>query len=338
MPQQSKPAEDAPAPLLAVTQGDPAGIGIEITAKAWRERQSASLDPFFLIGSAREIGAQLGALFPDIPIAEIDAPEAARAAFPRALPVVALDPELSAPHATIEAIRLGVQFCNKGAADAIVTNPIHKKRLYEAGFDHPGHTEYLAALTGRPGKSVMMLACTELKVVPATVHVPIRDVPDRLSRPLLRHVIGTTLADLRSRFGLEDPRLTVTGLNPHAGEGGSIGREEVEIIRPVVEEFAAQRVKITGPFPADSLFHAAARAQYDAVLCMYHDQALIPLKTIDFDGGVNVTLGLDLIRTSPDHGTADDIAGKGIANPSSLIAALRMAGEMARASRLHPHD
>ena len=325
------------APLLAVSQGDPGGIGIEITAKAWLRRQDDALDPFFLIGNSRTIITQIHALLPDVPVIDIDTPAKAREIFTRALPVLPLDMALSPAAATVAAIRHGAFLCKNGDARALVTNPIHKKRLYEAGFDHPGHTEYLAALTGRPGKSVMMLACPELRVVPATVHVPISEVPQRLNQPLLRHVIDTTYHDLQRCFGLKNPRISVAGLNPHAGEGGTIGREEEEIIRPVIAEFAARGMGITGPFPADSLFHPAARERYDAAICMYHDQALIPIKTIDFDGGVNVTLGLPIIRTSPDHGTAEDIAGKGIANPSSLIAALRLAGEMARASGAPDH-
>lgn len=319
------------SPLLALTQGDPNGIGIEIAAKAWRVRREEQLAPFFLIGGREGITAQMAALFPDIPLAEIREPADARERFTKALPLLPLDPGLSEAEETIAAIRVGTELCKKGRAAAIVTNPIHKKRLYEAGFDHPGHTEYLAALTGRPGKSVMMLACPKLKVVPATVHIPIREVPARLTAALLTHVIETTHADLITRFGLDRPRLAVAGLNPHAGEDGSIGTEEETIIRPVIEQLGAAGMEITGPYSADSLFHDAARAKYDAAICMYHDQALIPIKTLDFDGGVNVTLGLPIIRTSPDHGTAEDIAGRGIANPASLIAALKLAALMAGA-------
>lgn len=319
------------SPLLALTQGDPNGIGIEIAAKAWRLRREEQLAPFFLIGGRAGITAQMAALFPDIPLAEISEPADARKRFTNALPLLPLDPGLSEAEETIAAIRLGTELCEESQAAALVTNPIHKKRLYEAGFDHPGHTEYLAALTGRPGKSVMMLACPKLRVVPATVHIPIREVPARLTAGLLTHVIETTHADLITRFGLDRPRLAVAGLNPHAGEDGSIGTEEETIIRPVIEQLRATGMEITGPYSADSLFHDAARAKYDAAICMYHDQALIPIKTLDFDGGVNVTLGLPIIRTSPDHGTAEDIAGRGIANPASLIAALKLAAMMAGA-------
>ncbi|WP_288900731.1 4-hydroxythreonine-4-phosphate dehydrogenase PdxA [uncultured Sneathiella sp.] len=319
-------------PLLAVTMGDPSGIGIEITAKAWTLRREQELAPFFLIGGRETIRAQLRTFEPEVPLREISSPDDARAVFADALPLLPLDPALNAAEQTIEAIRLGTEVCQQGAVHAIVTNPIHKKRLYEAGFTHPGHTEYLAALDNRPGKSVMMLACPKLKVVPATVHIPIREVPARLTAEDLTHVIETTHADLKRRFGLENPRLVVAGLNPHAGEDGSIGTEEETLIRPVVEKLEADGMNISGPFAADSLFHPAAREKYDAAICMYHDQALIPIKTLDFDGGVNVTLGLSFIRTSPDHGTAEDIAGKGLANPSSLIAAIQMAAVMSSAN------
>ena len=320
------------APLLAVTMGDPSGIGIEISAKAWQRREVDHLAPFFLIGGKDEVTAQINRLFPEVPVEVIPEPAATREIFARALPLLALEDGLDPAEQTIEAIRLGVELCQSGDASALVTNPIHKRRLYEAGFTHPGHTEYLAALTGEDGKSVMMLACTALKVVPATVHIPIAKVPEALDAARLTHVIETTHRDLTRRFGLASPRLVVAGLNPHAGEDGTIGREEETVIRPVIAKLQADGMKISGPFPADSLFHPAARQHYDAAICMYHDQALIPIKTIDFDGGVNVTLGLSIIRTSPDHGTAEDIAGKGIASPLSLIAAIKLAAEMAGAT------
>ncbi|WP_339632332.1 4-hydroxythreonine-4-phosphate dehydrogenase PdxA [uncultured Sneathiella sp.] len=320
------------APLLAVTMGDPSGIGIEISAKAWQRREVDHLAPFFLIGGKDEVTAQINRLFPEVPVEVIPEPAASREIFARALPLLALEDGLDPAEQTIEAIRLGVELCQSGDASALVTNPIHKRRLYEAGFTHPGHTEYLAALTGEDGKSVMMLACTALKVVPATVHIPIAKVPEALDAARLSHVIETTHRDLTRRFGLASPRLVVAGLNPHAGEDGTIGREEETVIRPVIAKLQADGMKISGPFPADSLFHPAARQNYDAAICMYHDQALIPIKTIDFDGGVNVTLGLSIIRTSPDHGTAEDIAGKGLASPLSLIAAIKLAAEMADAT------
>uniref|UniRef100_UPI003568DCC0 4-hydroxythreonine-4-phosphate dehydrogenase PdxA n=1 Tax=Sneathiella sp. TaxID=1964365 RepID=UPI003568DCC0 len=269
---------------LAVTMGDPAGIGIEITAKAWRDRDAASLPPFFLIGSLSAIRSRLDRIKLDIPLREIADAAEAKAVFPSALPVLALGPNATETAQTVEAIRLGTELCLSGAAAALVTNPIHKKRLYDDGFTHPGHTEYLAALTGREGRSVMMLACPALKVVPATVHVPIREVPSHLTIALLHHVASTTHTDLIAHFGIARPRLVVAGLNPHAGEAGSIGDEEITIITPAIEQLQAAGLDVRGPFPADSLFHDAARKTYDAAICMYHDQALIPLKTLDFEG------------------------------------------------------
>jgi 4-hydroxythreonine-4-phosphate dehydrogenase len=210
-----------------------------------------------------------------------------------------------------------------------VTNPIQKETLYAAGFRHPGHTEFLEELAGGDAKAIMMLACPGLRVVPVTVHVALKDAVQRLNVGAIVSAGRITARALMSDFGISRPRLAVAGLNPHAGENGAMGREEIDVIVPAVEALRAEGHAVSGPFPADTLFHAAARKRYDAVLCMYHDQALIPLKTIDFDRGVNVTLGLPFIRTSPDHGTATDIAGRGIANPDSLIAALQMAGEMA---------
>lgn len=315
---------------LAVSMGDPAGIGIEITAKAWLERESKNLPIFFLIGDKSLIDASLGRLSHTIPTRRIKKPEEAGDLFESHLPIYDPCEDGNSAYQTLCAIRTGVQFCQQGQTSALVTNPIQKKRLYDAGFTHPGHTEYLAELTSAPGKAVMMLVCKALKVVPATIHIPLTDVPPKLTKQLLENVMRTTHQDLKNRFGKSNPRIVVAGLNPHAGEEGSIGREEIEIIAPLIQSLKAQGMDINGPYPADSLFHAAARETYDAAICMYHDQALIPIKTIDFDNGVNVTLGLPIIRTSPDHGTADDIAGKGIANPASLIAAILTAEEMAQ--------
>ncbi|GLQ07570.1 4-hydroxythreonine-4-phosphate dehydrogenase PdxA [Sneathiella chinensis] len=325
-------------PPLAITMGDPAGIGMEITAKAWAQRHELGLAPFALIANPERVNARLAPLFPDLPIREIAHPAAAAEIFDSALPILSPATGGTAAEDTVAAIEYGVRLCQQGEVSALVTNPIQKKRLYDAGFTHPGHTEFLADLTGAPGKAVMMLACEALKVVPATIHIPLAKVSAALSAGHLEHVIRTTWADLTAKFGIAAPRLVVAGLNPHAGEDGSIGREEQDMIIPLVRKLKAEGLGVTGPFPADSLFHPAARAQYDAAICMYHDQALIPIKTIDFENGVNVTLGLPIIRTSPDHGTADDIAGKGIANPASLIAAIRMATDMARAQRTLPHD
>ncbi|MGE4325892.1 MAG: 4-hydroxythreonine-4-phosphate dehydrogenase PdxA, partial [Pseudodonghicola sp.] len=271
------------------------------------------------------------------PVAEISDPAEALAACRRALPVLRLDfaapmvPGQADPanaRGTIAAIETAVRLVQAGQASAICTAPIHKKALIDgAGFAYPGHTEFLAALAGVE-RVVMMLASDRLRVVPTTIHMALSDVPHRLTPSLLRETIEITARDLRDRFGIAHPRLAVAGLNPHAGEGGAMGREEIDWIAPLLAQMAPQEFSLSGPHPADTMFHAAARAKYDVAICMYHDQALIPIKTLDFDQGVNVTLGLPFVRTSPDHGTAFDIAGQGIANPASLIAALKLAQKM----------
>lgn len=316
---------------LAVTTGDPNGIGIEITAKAWENRQADNIPPFFLIGDPEIISDCCTRQNIHVHRQEIVDVRDVQTVFNEALPILPLTGITTPANQTVNSIRLGVELCLDGQASALVTNPIQKKRLYDAGFEHPGHTEYLASLTGRDGRAVMMLACSELKVIPATIHIPLKEVPKTLTRSHLELVILTTHQDLKARFAIPSPRIAVAGLNPHAGEGGSIGEEEASIIKPVIQKLQGQGMDITGPFPADSMFHKSARQKFDAAICMYHDQALIPLKTIDFDGGVNVTLGLPIIRTSPDHGTAEDIVGQNIANPASLIAALKMAAEMVAA-------
>jgi len=318
---------------LALTMGDPAGIGIEIAAKAWIARQDQNIPPFILIGDGTLVQQKLNSLFDNLSVQMITAVDQGLDIFDTHIPV--LDPGIGQSDAelTLAAIECAVSLCQQGTVAAMITNPIQKKRLYDAGFKHPGHTEFLAELTGAAGKSVMMLACSDLKVVPATIHIPINEISSHLTSVHLERVIRTTLSDLKQRFGKRNPHVVIAGLNPHAGEEGSIGREEVEIITPLVQKLTTEGHHVTGPYPADSLFHAAARQKYDAAICMYHDQALIPIKTIDFERGVNVTLGLPIIRTSPDHGTADNIAGKGIANPASLIAALQMADEMVRLSK-----
>ncbi len=316
---------------VALTCGDPAGIGPELAARA-RETLGDAL-PFFWIGDPRHLPQ-------GTPVAEITAPDQAAAALPRGLPVLehsfprpavpgVPDPENA--QGVIDVIARAVALAQSGAAGAICTAPIHKKALKDgAGFAYPGHTEYLAALAGID-RVVMMLACADLRVVPATIHIPLAEVPAALTPDLLEATLRITEAGLRRDFGLAAPRIAVAGLNPHAGEGGTMGREEIEVIAPVLDRLRAQGMDLRGPLSADTLFHAGARTSYDAAVCMYHDQALIPIKTIDFAGGVNVTLGLPFVRTSPDHGTAHDIAGKGLADPSSLIAALRMAARMAAA-------
>jgi len=286
----------APRPI-ALTMGDPAGIGPEIAAAA------------------------MAALEGRIPIRFI----ADRATLAATVPG---KPSSHNAPAVIRAIERGVELVRSGECSALVTNPIAKKVLIDAGFGFPGHTEFLGHLTGAP-RAVMMLAVEGLRVVPVTVHEPLAKVPALLTEDLIVETARITAAALTRDFGIASPRLALAGLNPHAGEGGAMGREEETVIRPAIARLQAEGLAVTGPHPADTLFHAAARARYDAALCMYHDQALIPLKTIDFDRGVNVTLGLPIIRTSPDHGTAFDIAGKGIANPASLIAAIELAAALA---------
>jgi 4-hydroxythreonine-4-phosphate dehydrogenase len=322
---------------VALTMGEPAGIGGELTLKAWLGRRERALPAFFTIDDPKRLALLAKRLGWIVPIAEIDRPETARDAFETALPVLPLalpgsatpgHPDPRNAETVVASVRSAVDFVTAGRASALVTNPIHKKTLYEAGFRHPGHTEYLAELAGVE-RSVMMLACPGLRVVPVTAHVPLVEAIARLSREEIVAVGRITAATLQSDFGIETPRLMVSGLNPHAGEAGTIGREEVDIIVPAVAELKRLGIAASGPAPADTLFHERARQGYDAAICMYHDQALIPLKTIDFYGGVNVTLGLPFVRTSPDHGTAFEIAGLGVADVTSLAAALVMAADIA---------
>jgi 4-hydroxythreonine-4-phosphate dehydrogenase len=330
-----------PALPLAVTQGEPAGIGPEITLQAWLARREAALPPFFVLTDPAFMERTARRLGWTVPVAQVT-PGQAAAAFERALPVVPLSRPVAAEPGkpdgdnaavTVEAIEAAVALTRRGEAGGIVTNPIAKHVLYGAGFAYPGHTEYLAALAAAPGTPaphpVMMLWCEELAVVPVTVHIPLREVPARLTADLIVRTGAIVARDLRHRFGVKRPRLAVAGLNPHAGESGTIGTEEHDVIAPAVARLQAEGVAASGPEPADTLFHRSARRRYDAALAMYHDQALVPIKTIAFDEAVNVTLGLPFIRTSPDHGTAFDIAGRGIARPHSLIAALRLAGRLA---------
>lgn len=330
---------DIQAPL-ALTMGDPAGIGPEITLKAWLERGRESLPVFMAAGDPdlyRQTAQALGAY---VPITEIAEPREAAQVFADALPVlrVALSEraqpgKLSPANASavLSSIDVASDLTIAGLVAAIVTNPIHKRALYEAGFSVPGHTEYLAARCGG-ATPVMMLTCPGLRVVPVTVHLSLKAAAAALSSEAIIEQ-GLILArSLTTDFGIARPRIAVAALNPHAGEEGHLGREEIEIIAPAIETLRSREpeVEFHGPSPADTLFHAAARTHYDAALCMYHDQALIPLKTIDFERGVNATLGLPIVRTSPDHGTALDIAGQGKAHPGSLIEAIRVAAEIAR--------
>jgi len=333
---------------LAVTMGEPAGVGGELTLKAWLARRAArDALPFFAIDDPVRLRHLAQRLSLAVDIVEIDTPAGTAGTFARALPVlkqplaVAARPghlDVRNAAAVIASIERAATLARDGRASAMVTNPIQKKTLQEAGFPHPGHTEFLAALggsAGRPADVVMMLACRELRVVPVTIHVALRQAVEALSTDLIVRAGRIAAHALRRDAGLDAPRLAVAGLNPHAGEGGTMGDEDQRIVAPAVAALRAEGIDATGPMPPDTMFHAAARARYDLALCMYHDQALIPIKTIDFAGGVNVTLGLPFIRTSPDHGTALDIAGTGSADPSSFLAALDMAADMAhrRATR-----
>ena len=316
--------------VIALSCGEPAGIGPEIAVKAWEALRNDC--PFVWLGDPR-------ALPSGTPWSAVATPENARDCAADAFPIMEIpfagdmvpgqaDPRNAA--GVINAIETGVSLVQSGQAAALCTAPIHKKALIDgAGFAYPGHTEFLAALGGKE-RVVMMLASERLRVVPATIHIALAEVPTALTPALLRETIEITAAGLTHQFGIPQPRIAIAGLNPHAGEGGAMGGEELAWINDLVVHMQGEGYALTGPHPADTLFHAAARARYDAAIAMYHDQALIPIKTLDFDQGVNVTLGLPFIRTSPDHGTAFDIAGKGIASPDSLIAALRMAQSMSQ--------
>ena len=313
--------------------GDPAGIGPELSLSAWHALRTTG-PAFVLLGDP----AHMLALDPATPIHTVATPAEAAAAFRDALPILPVSlaapstpghPSAANAAAVIASIEQAVRLAQSGAAAAVVTNPISKAVLYGAGFTHPGHTEFLAALTGAP-LPVMMLANDFLRVVPVTIHVALRAALDLLTMAGIVATGRITAQALRGQFGIAQPHLAVAGLNPHAGEGGAMGTEEATLIQPAINALRAEGVHVTGPHPPDTLFTPAARAGYDAALCMYHDQALIPLKTLDMASGVNVTLGLPIIRTSPDHGTAFDIAGTGRADPSSLIAALRLAATLAQ--------
>src|SRR5215469_1686984 len=325
---------------LALTLGEPAGIGPDITLAAWRRRGELALPAFYLLGDPAFVEKRAKPLALDVPIAVVE-PAAAAGVFGTALPVVDIGvkvtaqpghPDASSARAALAAIDRAVADVVAGIAGAVVTNPVAKNVLYQSGFAEPGHTEYLAKLaqaaTGKPLHPVMMLWSPELAVVPVTIHLPLREVFARLSTDLIAETGRIVAHDLIERFGIARPRLVVAGLNPHAGEGGALGAEDREVVQPAVERLRAQGIDARGPLSADTLFHAAARASYDAALAMYHDQALIPIKTLAFDHAVNVTLGLPFVRTSPDHGTAFDIAGTGRADPSSLIAALKLAARL----------
>ncbi len=322
-----------PMTPLALTMGEPAGIGAEIAAASWRALR-ASGPCFFLIDDARRAFG--------VPVETIAEPAAASGAFHRALPVlhrplaapvVPGQPALANAPAVIAAIAEAVDLARAGKAGAVVTNPIQKSVLAAAGFPHPGHTEFLGTLAGTGAAPVMMLACPQLRVVPVTVHEPLARAIARLTPGMIAGTARLVAGELTRRFAIARPRLAIAGLNPHAGEDGTMGREDIEIVAPAVAALRADGIDARGPLPPDTMFTALARPTYDAAICLYHDQALIPIKTLDMAGGVNVTLGLSIIRTSPDHGTALDIAGKGIADPASLIAALRLAADLAARTR-----
>ena len=335
-------------PPLALTLGEPAGIGPDITFAAWRRRAELELAPFYLLADPEFIARRAERIAPDMAIAVVE-PQAAAAAFRTALPVVDIGvtvsaepghPDRSSAPAALAAIRRAVTDFYAGAASAIVTNPIAKNVLYRSGFAEPGHTEYLGRLaeeaSGEAVQPVMMLWSPELAVVPVTIHLALRDVVAKLTSDLIFDTGRIVARDLHDRFGIARPRLAIAGLNPHAGEDGALGDEDQTVVRPAVERLKSAGIDARGPLPADSLFHAAARASYDVALAMYHDQALIPIKTLAFDHAVNVTLGLPFVRTSPDHGTAFDIAGTGRANPASLIAALQLAATLSSRHQSHP--
>jgi 4-hydroxythreonine-4-phosphate dehydrogenase len=325
---------------LALTLGEPAGIGPDITINLWRRRAELRLPPFYLIGQPDFVKQRAHQLGVDIATSVVAPPQAIEC-FQRALPIVPLDtaitatpgkPDASSAPAAIASIRRAVADVLAGRAAAIVTNPIAKNVLYRSGFAEPGHTEFLAKLaqeaTGSSIRPVMMLWSPELAVVPVTIHLPLKDVAVQLTSDLITETARIVARDLTRRFGITRPRLAIAGLNPHAGEEGALGAEDAAIVAPAVKRLQDEGIDAVGPMPADTMFHARARATYDVALCMYHDQALIPIKTLAFDHAVNVTLGLPFVRTSPDHGTAFDIAGKGTADPSSLIAALTLAARL----------
>jgi 4-hydroxythreonine-4-phosphate dehydrogenase len=321
--------------------GEPAGIGGEIAIQAWL-RRAEGVPPFYVIDDPGRLAAISRRLGRNIPVVALDEVAEAGAAFARALPVRSVGgsiraepgrPDPADAKLVIRAIETAVADVQAGRAAAIVTNPINKDALYRAGFRHPGHTEFLAELAGIGDDPVMMLAGPQLRVVPVTIHLALREAIGRLSTAAIVHAARVTHAALIRDFGVAAPVIAVAGLNPHAGEGGALGREDIMIVAPAVAELRRDGIDASGPLAADTMFHAAARRGYDAAICMYHDQALIPIKTLDFDAAVNVTLGLPFIRTSPDHGTAFDIAGTGSARPDSLIAALKMAADMAQRRR-----
>lgn len=337
---------EIPGCPLSVTMGDPAGIGPDIIVTSWNGRQKHGLPTFVALGCPDVFEQRAHQLGLTVPIELVEGPEEASAHFDHALPVFPLpvpervvpgSPDASSATATITAIDTAVRWVLRGEAAALVTAPINKKHLVDAGFTHPGHTEYLAELCATDDsipRPVMMLAGGGLRVVPVTIHIPLKDVPESLTQEAVIETTQITDTALRTLFHVQEPRIAVTGLNPHAGESGMLGTEEIDIIIPAIEHLKARGFNVSGPFPADAVYQERSRSRYDAIIAMYHDQALIPVKTLAFDETVNVTLGLPLIRTSPDHGTAYELAGTGKAHPGSLIASIKLAQQMARAVEL----
>jgi 4-hydroxythreonine-4-phosphate dehydrogenase len=326
-------SEAPPAPL-AVSLGDPAGIGPEVIAKCWDSRGEFGLPPFIAIGDPRSLQAVW-----DGPIEVIDDPRQADSAFDVGLPLLQLNaaqadtpghPSVAGAHCSLDSLELAVGLARSGSASAVVTGPVAKEQLYAIGFQHPGQTEFVAERCGVAAANVaMMLAGPTLRTVPVTTHLPLAEVAGALTSALIESRGRAALRGLQRNFGIPEPRLAVSGLNPHSGEGGQLGTEEQELIEPAIAALAAEGWRVSGPHPADTMFHATARASYDAALCMYHDQALIPIKALHFEEAVNVTLGLPIVRTAPDHGTAFDIAGQDRADPRPMAAAIRMAAESA---------
>ena len=326
----------SPAPIapLAVSLGDPAGIGPEVVAKCWDHRSAFNLPVFHAVGDARSLEAVW-----DGPIVTIDDPRDADSAFDVGMPIIHVAapesdlpgrPSVAGAHCSLDSLELAVGLARSGSASAVVTGPVSKQQLYAIGFTHPGQTEFVAERCGVASENVaMMLAGPTLRTVPVTTHLPFRDVPSRLNSGLIEARGRATLRGLQRNFGIADPRLAVAALNPHAGEGGALGTEERDLIAPAIDALRAEGWNVIGPLPADTMFHESARSQYDAALCMYHDQALIPLKALHFDEGVNITLGLPIVRTAPDHGTAFDIAGEDRADPRAMAASIRMAANCA---------
>ncbi|MEM8686699.1 MAG: 4-hydroxythreonine-4-phosphate dehydrogenase PdxA [Pseudomonadota bacterium] len=321
---------------LALTSGEPAGIGPEITAAAFKRSRSEAMPPFFLICDPELFRVRA----PDVPVHEISTPAQCADAFRTALPILPLaaggsvqpgQPTTATAQMVLSSIEMAVSMAQAGQVSAVVTNPIQKAILADAGFQHPGHTEFLAHMAranGSTPRPVMMLANETLRAVPVTIHIPLAAVPKAITTGLIMETCEIVHADLKARFRIAEPRLAVSGLNPHAGEDGHLGTEDRDIIAPAIDQLAARGLNVTGPYPADAMFRDTARDGFDVAICMYHDQALLPVKTLGFHSSVNVTLGLPFVRTSPDHGTALDLAGTDGARPDSLIAAIHMAADM----------